>query len=242
MKLEVGKFYRTRDGRKAQFLRHDTPVLGYVRIEGMSYDHNIYTDTKDAGRSMRGKDMRDDLVAEWTDDAPAAKEESELERLVRVANEGTTAVAELKAKHPFDVQVSAGDDYWIGVGVSGPRIRYRVKPRPAFEPFYVNNGQWKVSLSDDGHSQNAQPTVRGVAEQSVAGKTLSVGCQTFPASQVLAAHRALKGATTYRGVGGFDLYAYRDGVGRTDRTGPELTWTDFDRIGAALEKALGGKP
>jgi hypothetical protein len=246
IKLEVGKFYRTRDGRKVGPMREDAnPMYFCTTVEGRSRSYR-----PDGTRQPESGYPELTIVAEWTEDAPesldtarreAAEEETELERLVRVANEGYAARDEVYRRY--------GQQYVTYINGDGPEhfisgtlrfwegSRFAVKPRPAFEPFYVGppalgssapdmrvEGAWRVSLSDDG-------------------KTLSVGCQTFDAKLVLPALKALTtGQYGSFSVGSVVLHAHRNGIGRDSaRTGGELSWSDADRILAALEKALGQK-
>jgi hypothetical protein len=72
MQLEAGKFYRTRDGRKAYvahlvnpFLRRDFCIGGYIEDEG----DELFTWNKNGRFSddRVGFEHPSDLVAEWTD-------------------------------------------------------------------------------------------------------------------------------------------------------------------------------
>ena len=66
MQIEVGKFYRTRDGRKAGpvVARNQVNYDGPFLIDGLwNYD--------DDGKVSSLPEHRDDLVAEWTEATPA---------------------------------------------------------------------------------------------------------------------------------------------------------------------------
>ena len=60
LKLEVGKFYRTRDGRKIGPMRNDKGIVNHPWDDEVSW--HFYSDD---GRADDGPDY--DLIAEWTD-------------------------------------------------------------------------------------------------------------------------------------------------------------------------------
>jgi hypothetical protein len=252
MKLEVGKYYRTGCGERVgpvecRRSHADDPMPFWA--SGYWFQEDGKCD---------GAPKHRDIVAEWTEDGATGaghsdtnaqdstrKSETELERLVRVANEGAAAEWEIRKRFSEDVEFRGETSHgysgrWLPVARADANVpaQWRVKPRPAFEPFYVNNGLWKVSLSDGGHSDtNGQPTVRGAgsAEQSVAGKTLSVGCQTFDARRL---YNALDDILCKKGYwnAALKIHSTRDGLRYGDYV---LSWPDADSILAALEKALG---
>jgi hypothetical protein len=235
MKFEVGKFYRTRDGRKVGPMNRD------------KYGNWLFAEVDGGGPSSERCFREDgkhefgeanlDIVAEWTD-APesldtarrqAAEEdfcacsetrepETELERLVRVANVGLDAMRTLY-QTTLGNQVRLGASEWMSDFI---------KRRPAFEPFYVGPDvkpapagdapprAWRVSLSDDG-------------------KTLSVGCQTFDARQL---YNALDDILRKRGYwnAALKIHSTRDGLRYGDYV---LSWSDADKILAALEAYFG---
>jgi hypothetical protein len=267
LKLEVGKYYRTRDGRKAGPLRpfggNELKFQGPIAGDESDCD---YSWRPDGAWGLKGWKPSDrDIVAEWTDEgarqpqaAQDQERETELERLVRVANEGMRAVAAMHNKPELRAQVEWRNKNFeweplYGFWSDGEELR--IKPRPAahlkcaqcgrnckavneesrthcFEPFYVgphgglgaaggmSSDAWKVSLSDDG-------------------KELSVGCQKFDAQW---AHQLLidfcKRDCNMSQKGGREIYAGRKGI---SIDGSTLSWSDADRILAALEKALGQK-
>jgi hypothetical protein len=240
LKLEPGRYYRTRDGRKVGPMREDTnPMYFCTTVEGRSRSYR-----PDGTRQPESGYPELTIVAEWADEPTThpyedlcAKPETELERLVRVANEGAAAEWEIRKRFSEDVEFRDETSHgysgrWLPAARADANVpvQWRVKPRPAFEPFYVGPAvkptsagdappqAWRVSLSDDG-------------------KTLSVGCQTFDAKDAEAALRWLcvaKNSGTQ--LGGRQLNAVRDGLQYTGLG--RVSYEDADRILAALEKAL----
>lgn len=144
-------------------------------------------------------------------------EESELERLVRVANEGWAAIDELAEKY-FGEYESGGNAYNWEVRSKGQKgWRYRVKQKPKFEPFTVGSG-WTVKLE---------------------GETLYIGCKSFPAKELKDAliEMGRNGRRGYPISGSsFKYFCTRQGVSRGEY-GELVSWADADKILAALEKA-----
>lgn len=70
MKLEVGKYYKTRDGRKVGPMRFDDTWGGYVcSNSGMVFCPNgIHGDAVDVFASCIDNEPDYDLIAEWTDE------------------------------------------------------------------------------------------------------------------------------------------------------------------------------
>jgi hypothetical protein len=170
--------------------------------------------------------------------SPFAQTETELERLVRVANEGEAARSVLLSRYrdAFEWRTTgANASAWYEAGSAAKVRDYRTKPKPArpkpaFPEMYVNQKRepgltgalldkgWNVSLSDDG-------------------KVLNIGCKKYESGAVLTALRAIKSGqyssfTIYDDV----LQSYRDGIGRTSCQGKDLSWSDADRLLTALEK------
>jgi hypothetical protein len=232
LKLEVGRYYKTRDGRKVGPMRWTALYDGNARG---SFEGKVDGDAdglfrrfhSDGSRPPNQSHQEYSIVAEWTDEQDANVAESELERLVRVANEGTRAKRELRAKYKGqweNTTVQHGQmlldaDHWTDKDKYVDEV-FRIKPRPAFEPFGVGPADstgyqnWRVSLSDDG-------------------KELSVGCQKFDAQW---AHQLLidfcKRDCNMSQKGGREIYAGRKGI---SINGSTLSWPDADRILAALE-------
>lgn len=63
LKLEVGKYYKTRDGRKASIIRKNETPDNYL-VDHIEQGYQLYH--YPSGKSNLG-DRRDDLIAEWTD-------------------------------------------------------------------------------------------------------------------------------------------------------------------------------
>jgi hypothetical protein len=246
LKLEPGRYYRTRDGRKVGPMREDTnPMYFCTTVEGRSRSYR-----PDGTRQPESGYPELTIVAEWADEPTThpyedlcAKPETELERLVRVANVGLDAMRTLyqttlgnqvrlgASEWMSDFHAVSFQDFFGSGGGDKCQATLSIKRRPAFEPFYVGPAvkptsagdappqAWRVSLSDDG-------------------KTLSVGCQTFDAKDAEAALRWLcvaKNSGTQ--LGGRQLNAVRDGLQYTGLG--RVSYEDADRILAALEKALG---
>lgn len=62
LKLEVGKFYRTRDGRKVECTYDDAG-----NVEPCCIDHGSYELWHDRDGKSNLQNRSDDLIAEWTD-------------------------------------------------------------------------------------------------------------------------------------------------------------------------------
>jgi hypothetical protein len=155
--------------------------------------------------------------------------ESELERLVRVANEGRIALNELKAKYRNAVVF---DD---GVPLDGFKLSERnlvVKPKPTFEPFYV--GPEYKKCSDLSHTDSCLGDSAWKVE--LKGDVLHVGCREFNAYYAKRALQSLlKDEDTSYTTSGIEVMATRSGIGL--RGEGKISWADADRILEALEKA-----
>jgi hypothetical protein len=145
--------------------------------------------------------------------------ESELERLVRVANEGALASYRLRTEFGHEIEFKNNGSYknWTPcheITFSGTTAEYRIKQKPKFEPFVVGSG-WQVKLEGD---------------------MLHIGCQKFNATSF---KKAVKGAETGlitdRSVlAGVPMTGSRSGI---EWDGHRMLWSDADKILAALEKA-----
>lgn len=265
LKLEAGKFYRTRDGRKVGPL-FDNESNAYPfasRVEWGSSFVERQEWCADGSFHFSRVEAPHDLVAEWDDtaawaqhvadsrpttvqgpytvqdvvDAARRDSETELQRLVRVANEGAAAMQRLGGNDA--VECRRPGRYWgpystcPGV-IDSRELEFRLRPRPAFEPFYVGRctrshphdepcGSWKVCLSDDG-------------------KTLSVGCKQFDARDLADGIRQLQlFGGMYALTAGGTIRVMRDGLRLEAAQNHALSWPDADRILAALEKYFGAK-
>lgn len=147
--------------------------------------------------------------------------ESELERLVRIANEGEAAIDQIMDKHSHEVESGTlGTMQLITSRLRGPtNWRFRIKPKaPSFEPYTTSNGL-KVSLE---------------------GSALDVGCSRFYAPGAIGALRALLDGSACVSAplteyGDRVLYSYRQGIGGS--AGYQLPWADADELLRRLEKA-----
>jgi hypothetical protein len=69
VKLEEGKYYRTRDGRKVgPLVMHPNYSLCGAEGWGYSVDSYWYTDKEYAGRTQKSQENEEDLVAEWVEE------------------------------------------------------------------------------------------------------------------------------------------------------------------------------
>jgi hypothetical protein len=149
--------------------------------------------------------------------------ESELERLVRVANEGRVALEKLMQIGGAEYSIIPPYNWTpISYNQFTKGHRYRVKPKHSFEPFHVgtpgglhNLGSWLVKLE---------------------GNILHIGCKQFLAALVLETIRGLRDA-------GLSLVTSFEGATPSGRRSGivwsqyMLSWADCDKIVDALEKA-----
>jgi hypothetical protein len=157
--------------------------------------------------------------------------ENELERLVRVANEGIAAAYTLICNHKDAVERRFASGCLNDVKSAlcranfdiGERFVIKPKQRPLPEPIYVGPcyaggiQKWKVELSPDR-------------------KTITVGCQSFGAEDLHWMLKQLCSETSAQAaVGNTVLAAYREGIAHNSN---RLSWADADRLLAWLEKAL----
>jgi hypothetical protein len=136
-------------------------------------------------------------------------DESELERLVRVANEGLDAMATLKYDYSNKVQWHTGTMYDPHLFPS----RIQIKSKPKFEPFVVGSG-WTVKLE---------------------GETLHVGCQQFDSKRARGMLSFLLNNGKSWSYGNTDYHSCRKGI--SNGRGDILEWSDADKILAALQQA-----
>lgn len=144
---------------------------------------------------------------------PKEDAEGELQRLVRLANEGLNALKELQGK-PIKL-ISQGRPYLMDYNLTPVEIK---PPRPTFEPFTV------------GGMCDAHPLGWLV---ELKGDTLHVGCKYFRAKELREDLAALKKDNLDHAL--FHVLApSRNGVYQDEHF---ITWADADRILDALEKA-----
>lgn len=145
--------------------------------------------------------------------------ETELERLVRVANEGALAMATLATEYPNSCTVECKK---MGSGMDAYNYaEYSVKPKPTFEPFYV------------GPNGGGDGGLKGSWLVKLEGNCLHIGCRSYNVSEVKnALHVFNAGAVT---MGSFR--AHRHGVYEAITPTNFISWADCDKIYQALEKA-----
>lgn len=143
MKIEQGKFYRTRDGRKVGLL-YPTCFCDFPWEDrkgnwwSMSGHHNL--DVPDSNNP----DL--DIVEEWVETPKTWSEMSDAEK-------GALLLAEHEGKDIECFQKTLND--WVALlyPIFNPEIAYRVKPEPKRETvqlygrFYANS-QWVFGSSD----------------------------------------------------------------------------------------------
>ena len=155
-----------------------------------------------------------------------------LECLVKLANDGQVAKEELRN---FTGQVeflTVFGDWDLIAETKLPPDKYRIKPKPAFEPFYVGpvGNYAKYPDADPGYVGNV---TRGQWLVKLEGDTLHVGCQSFGAKDVKEALKMFNaGATEYN-----SFRITRHGIYTTGLPKHYISWPDADRILQSLEKA-----
>jgi hypothetical protein len=156
---------------------------------------------------------------------PESTKETELERLVRVANDGVNAAMIIDRKYTGlveDISEPCG-------GGKYEYISYRIKLNPAFEPFYVGP-------PCNPNIPNSRP---GWLVKLEGGDTLHVGCKSLPAWLAAQHLRCfLQGNESERTMSNLDqteMFATKNGIKISGQG--TISWADADRILAALEKA-----
>lgn len=159
-------------------------------------------------------------VQEYPDKAPWSEsyfdfvaEESELERLVRVANEGLVAIIHLRQDYPKQI-VSHRENHLR----SYETRRIDIKPAPIFESFYIGNGPgWQVDIRQG---------------------RLMIGCKDFSTVVTREYLRsALGGGNVPLYQETLDFRIGRHGISLNQDT---VSWADCDKVLAALEKYFEG--
>lgn len=141
--------------------------------------------------------------------------ESELEELVKKANEGLEACKIINTRYKNQVQernvdlLSKKEHPWQDFDDDGYFVEYRVKPKK-FTPFTVGKG-WKVELKP--------------------GSTdLTIGCRSYYVGDVKKAFTKLcRESGSNHGL----FHARRDGI---TENGEKLTWEEAEKILKALEE------
>lgn len=138
MKIEKGKFYRTRDGRKVGPMTGDE----FKWVEGFDDTGDKEWYNNGANRAF-GMTSADDLVEEWTDESEKLKAWGEMTD----AEKGALLLAQYEGKEIECFQKTL--NVWAAVNypVFNSEIAYRVKPEPKRKTVVLNgrrypNGQW----------------------------------------------------------------------------------------------------
>ncbi len=150
LKIEAGKFYKTRDGRKAKIERshHGDSYDFVVTIEGLP-GNKVYKKDGKHGSRWIANNPSDDLIAEWIDEPAKASNDN----------------AKPKFKAGDRVEITANDNYRVNfVGSFGT---IKTTPTNAAEGFRVvlDDGRefpfWPSEMTV--RSSSAQPTTTIVA-------------------------------------------------------------------------------
>lgn len=136
MKIEQGKFYRTRDGRKVGPMEGDNSkwVSGFDN----TFDKEWRNDGTNLGSAYGGMTSADDLMEEWVETPKTWSEMTDAEK-------GALLLAEHEGKDIECFQKTLND--WVALlyPMFNPDIAYRVKPEPKREtvqlygPVYSND-------------------------------------------------------------------------------------------------------
>lgn len=115
MKIEEGKYYRTRNGRKVGAMKpsghEDCPWIA-VRGDGQAWE--------DDGTGVSGTDSPD-LIAEWVDDEPRLWKDLSPEE------KGALLLAHHEGR---DIQMYASDHWYTVNPIWEDFTAYRIKPEP----------------------------------------------------------------------------------------------------------------
>ncbi len=150
-----------------------------------------------------------------------SSDESEIESLVRKANEGLEAIEKLlERENEVELYSEKNERVLKNIFPSGyckeyEHARYRVPPKKTFTPFTVGKG-WTVRLSEDR-------------------KTLEIGCRKYDAGYVRREFKALCTTETH-GSSFHDVRLLASRKGISDR-GESITWEEAEKILKALEEA-----
>lgn len=138
LKLEVGKFYRTRDGNKAEVasdkLTGPWPILGIVYNEG---EVVFRTWTESGGSLTCGGEYCHDLVAPWQEPDPYAE--------LKQAHSDGKCIEINWAKHGQDWQIRKNPDWSL------PAKDYRIKPTPDAEGWIPHTPGHCIPCGGDDH-------------------------------------------------------------------------------------------
>jgi len=154
LQVEVGKYYRTRDGRK----------VGPMELEldgdfmANHPDRHGFTVSWQPNGKRYKCDPNIDLIAEWTDTPKTWGEMTDAEKgaLLLAYHEGK--VIEWKGDHEESFSRSSGREGFKPIWCD--RVCYRIKPEPVVEEVVLygsyDNGQWVFGPFNDGIHSVAQ--------------------------------------------------------------------------------------
>lgn len=136
MKIEAGKFYKTRDGRKVGPMKA-TPLTGFYAFRDASRGPNYSAD----GRLFEDRPSDWDIVSEWNDEPRPWGELTDAEKVALVEARRDGKQIEYKP-HLRSL------DHWDTVASPGwhDDTPYRVKPEPVVETVtlegFTHNREW----------------------------------------------------------------------------------------------------
>lgn len=161
-------------------------------------------------------------ITDVADNAPAS---DPLEDLVRKANEGSKALAELARRNDLEMSAYDRKNEFVPFDSSRCALDYhgaartlRLKPKaPAFEAFETSNG-WRVEMKDG---------------------MLKIGCKSIEASDAARVARELleleNSSAVLKNIGNYNcVRSVKAGLKHNEHT---LPWADAERILEALKKA-----
>lgn len=149
MKLEAGKYYKTRDGRKVGPAEYEggAPSPWNVPSEyGSLYfscDGRICTYHRDG-----------DIIAEWTDD-----ETPKLWRDMTPEEKGALLLAHHEGK-VIENTLNGGKSWSRGNPYWADGYAYRIKPEPKVETVVMSGHTWNNGWYFDTHRKEGRPTHR----------------------------------------------------------------------------------
>lgn len=157
----------------------------------------------------------------------SCNEETELERLVRVANVGLDAMDTMVKAHSTEVEWNSGFKF--------PDVcnwnRIRIKPLLAFQPFYVGPNK-RTACTESCTESCRQDDEHKAWKVELRQGRLLIGCRDFDIKET---YNLLTKLCVERRPW-FDNYnATRDGISKVDSE-DKISWQDADKIRAALEK------
>ena len=149
MKIEDGKYYRTRDGRKVGPMVEEYPRWSDWPFEVRNQDGDYPISVclwKDDGACDEGSQY--DLVAEWTDTQSTTSTPSTKKLWCHMTPEEKGAL--LLAHHEGKVIQALVGGAWMKVAKQPPwstRCAYRVKPEPTVEMVTLDGADFGKGLS-----------------------------------------------------------------------------------------------